>query len=63
MQNYCILSPHEFLETTGLELVKWASNYSSQSIVKEITQLDVKTARVYHFILWHLGPFLPREAS
>jgi hypothetical protein len=22
MQNYCILSPHEFLETTGLELVK-----------------------------------------
>jgi hypothetical protein len=29
MQNYWILSPEEFIETTGLEQVKWANNCSS----------------------------------
>jgi hypothetical protein len=63
MQNYWILSPGEFIETTGNDRVKWASNCSSLSIAIGIMQVDVKTDCVYHFILWHLGPFLPYEAS
>jgi len=63
MKNYWILSPEEFIKTTGLELVKWASNCSSLSTAIGIMQVGVKTDCVYHFILWYLGPFLPWESS
>jgi hypothetical protein len=38
-------------------------NCSSVSIAMGIIQLGVKTYCVYHFILWHFGPFLPCDAS
>jgi hypothetical protein len=48
---------------TGLERVKWASACTSLSIAICIMKVGVKTDCVHHFILWHLGPFLPCEAS
>lgn len=63
MNNDWILSPEEFIETTGLERVKCSSICSSMSIVIGIMQVGVKTDYVYHFILWYLCPFLPCESS